>query len=393
MTSSSRLLVLGSSHSELPLVNAALRIGSHVATVSSGEPGHAALASHEHYKVDYSDVARIENLVREANFTSIVAGCNDFAAFTVAQIADNLGLENQDSLRQTKELHLKDRFRCLCDRLGIPSPRFLAVAEDENWRTEWFENFTFPVIVKPVDMTGGKGIKVCENVKQVETAVKFATLESRSKRVVVEEVIQGLLQSACFFLNDGRPVLLTHAKEFLKRDSFLVESALVPSDLSDSRIDRLTEYVHRIAADLRLLGGLLHVQFITQGDNDYLVEACRRPPGDLYPLLPSLLSEHEIADLVIRSALGQEVVARVTQKPLVPTLRLCLFPSRNGQIRSWNLNQISGVSVARSIELRTPTTEIVDHKREKLGIVFLVGHAGSLLEIAENPERALSVIS
>lgn len=391
MNSSSSLLVLGSSHAELPLIDAALRLGCRVATVSSGEPGHAAAVSNEHYKVDYSDVAGVEKLVREANFTSIVAGCNDFAAFTVAQIAENLRMENQDSLWQTEELHRKDRFRRLCNNLGIPSPRFHAVDQSDSFHTEDFENFAFPVIVKPVDMTGGKGIKICENVKQVEFAIKFAISESRSKRAVIEEVIQGQLKSACFFLNDGRPVLLTHADEFVKRDTFLVESALVPSDLPESRTHHLTEYVHRIARDLRLLRGLLHVQFITQGNNDFLIEACRRPPGDLYPLLPSLLAEHELADLVVRNALGHNVVARVTQRPLTPTLRLCLFPSRNGHIRSWKLNQIGGVSVARSIDLRAPSTEIVDSKREKLGIVFFVGHASTLSEIAGDPERALSV--
>lgn len=387
-----RILLLGSSHAELPLVDAALSLGCYVATVSSGEPGLAALRSHKHYRIDYSDAGLVEKLVREANFTAVIAGCNDFAAFTVAHIADRLHVEHYDSLWQTKEIHLKDHFRRLCARLRIPTPRSIAVIDDQDFRANPLENLAFPVIVKPTDLTGGKGIRVAENAIEVTVAVNSALSESRSKRVVVEELIQGQLQSACFFLNEGRPVLLTHAKEYLRRDSFLVESALTPSNLSDSRIRRLTKYVCQISKELRLLNGLLHVQFITRGENDYIIEACRRPPGDLYLLLPTLLAEYEVADLVVRNALGKRVVAQVEQKSLTPTLRLCLFPPRNGQIRNWSLNHVRGLSIAQSLKFRPSATEIFDCTREKLGIILLVGDNSSLTEIAEDPERVLKVL-
>jgi formate-dependent phosphoribosylglycinamide formyltransferase (GAR transformylase) len=386
-----RLLVLGSSHAELPLVEAALSLGCFVATASLGDPGLAAMRSNHHYRIDYSEATLVEKLVREANFTSVVAGCNDFAAFTAARIADKLHMVNHDSLWQTTQIHLKDNFRGLCARLRIPSPRFFAITDDEDFGANRLERLTFPVIVKPVDLTGGKGIMISENASQAEAAVKSALSESRSKRVVIEDLIQGQLQSACFILNNGHPVLLTHAREFVKRDAFLVESALTPSGLSDSRIHRLTIYAHQITKELKLSGGLLHLQFISQGENDFLIEACRRPPGDLYLLLPTLLEDFSIADLVVRNVLGHREIGQVRQRLLPSTLRLCLFPPSNGQVSGWKLTRSREVSIVRSFKLRPSATEILDCKREKLGIVFLVGDDSVLTEIAEDPEKMISV--
>lgn len=386
-----RLLILGSSHAELPLVDAALKLGSYVATVSSGTPGPAAMRSHQHYRIDYSEAVLVENLVREEMFSSLVAGCNDFAAFTVSQVAHRLGMENYDSPQQTKEIHLKDRFRMLCSRLMIPSPRFFAITKYGNLFGDQLKKLTFPVIVKPIDLTGGKGIRVCERPIQVGAAVEAALSESRSKRVVVEELIQGQLRSACFFLIGGRPVLLTHAMEYLKRDTFLVESALAPSDLSSYRISRLTNHIEDISKTLELQDGVLHVQFISYGEEDYLVEACRRPPGDLYLLLPTHVAEHEIADLIIRNALRQRINLCDVQQVLSPTLRLCLMPPRNGHIKDWSVNSLRDVSIAQVIKLRSQDTSVVDYRREKLGIVFLVGNSSSLTAIAENPETVMKV--
>jgi len=383
--------VLGSSHAELPLVDAALRLGCHVATVSSGTPGLAATRSQQHYKIDYSNAVLIEKPFREDKFSSLVAGCNDFAAFTASQISESLHLKRFDSLWQTREIHLKDRFRILCSRLMIPTPQFLVTGADGKFLIDQFENLVFPVIVKPVDLTGGKGIRVCETPAQVSTAVQNALSGSRSKRIIVEELIQGQLRSASFFLNKGRPILLTHAKEYLKRDSYLVESALVTSERNSSRIHRLTKYVEEICRDLRLQDGLLHTQFISNEKNDYLVEACRRPPGDLYLLLPLQLQGHGMADLVVRHALGESVAFGVEQPEPTPTLRLCLMAPRNGYIRNWGLNPLSDVTVVESFELRYRETAIVDYRREKLGIVFLVGDESSLDAIADSPELLLHV--
>ena len=91
----------------------------------------------------------------------MLAGCNDFAAFTVAHVAENVGLAKHDSVLQTEEIHLKSRFRLLCERLEIPVPRSTTINQDDQ-NIDALKSFAFPVLVKPIDLTGGKGMTRCE---------------------------------------------------------------------------------------------------------------------------------------------------------------------------------------------------------------------------------------
>jgi hypothetical protein len=143
-----------------------------------GDPGLAAMQSNHHYRIDYSEATLVEKLVRDANFTSVVAGCNEFAAFTAARIADKLHTVNHDSLWQTTQIHLKDNFRGLCARFRIPSSRFFAITDDEDFGANRLERLTFPVIVKPVDLTGGKGI-----ILGSEGSVKWVQLDPENLRL------------------------------------------------------------------------------------------------------------------------------------------------------------------------------------------------------------------
>lgn len=363
-----RLLLLGGSHAEVPLVEAAQTHGCFVATLGLDAAGLAARCSDEHHIADFSDVIQVQKLFIEGEFEFLISGCNDFAAFTVAHVAANFGLAKYDSVLQTKEIHLKSCFRLLCERLEIPVPRSTTINQDDQ-NVDALKSFTFPVLVKPIDLTGGKGMTRCESLSEVNSAIKVAFSISRQRQLVVEEFITGSLRSACYFVYDQKPLLLTHADEYMYLNPFLVASALVPSGATMQQLDTVTEYARAISTELGLCDGILHVQYLATEKSVYVVEMCRRPPGDLYVSLPTVQGV-SISDRIVQNALGIPVTDKVENSKLRNTLRICLMVQKAAKVSSWSVSPDLGTLTDRIVPLREQVTEIVNPLQEKLGIVF-----------------------
>lgn len=379
-----RVLILGGSHSELPLVEAAKRHKCFVGTLGLDRNGVSAKISDVHYGHDYSDPDVVRRIFVDERFDVLVAGCNDFAAFSVARVADHIGLEGYDTVAQTEELHLKNRFRNLCERLDIPSPRFLEISRDSmTWQGQ-IKLLKFPVLVKPVDLTGGKGISRCEHGDDVEAAVTAAFAASREGRVIVEEFVDGSLRSACFFVYAGNPVLLTHADEFMYRHPFFVASALAPSSCPASRMNLIITNVRRLSNELNLRDGLLHLQYISTVAEDVFIEVCRRPPGDLYICLPSEHPQDSIADRVVKNALGLQSKSMGAPVALPNSLRICVMSDKGEPGETWKLAPEFQELTTNLVRLKNTRNQSHDFAIEKYGIAFAIHHnRQTLLEFAQ----------
>lgn len=374
-----RVLILGGSHSELPLVEAAQRLMCFVGTLGLDRAGVSAKLSDVHYEHDYSNSEIVRRVFVEGRFDVLVAGCNDFAAFSVARVADHLRLWGYDSVAQTEELHLKDRFRNLCKRLNIPSPQFVEVPKGSTaWQGE-VGLLKLPVLVKPVDLTGGKGISKCELGDEIDDALTKAFAASREGRVIVEEFVGGALRSACFFIYGGNPVLLTHADEFMYRDPFLVASALAPSSSTASRLSMLTANVRRLSRELDLPDGLLHLQYLATEIEDVFIEICRRPPGDLYICLPSEHPEDSIAERVVKNAIGLQSNPISLPVAMPNNLRICIMSDKGKLGETWRLVPELQEITFNLVRLKDVRSEVHSFAREKYGIAFAEHHDRQIL--------------
>ena len=121
---------------------------------------------------DYSSADAIKSTFLKLNCDFLIPGSNDFSMVACSEVAEELNLEGYDSLKITKELHYKDRLRAQQKKLSLPHPNFIVIGKDHDLSIPHDKVKKFPVIVKPVDMGGGKGISVCRNYSELEYAVK-----------------------------------------------------------------------------------------------------------------------------------------------------------------------------------------------------------------------------
>ena len=106
---------------------------------------------------DFSDKEAILSLAKDLKIDAICSSSNDFSIISSAYVAENLSLPGFDDFATTMRLHHKDLFRSLALEIDLKRTKSLSFDFSKGDVLE-INDMQFPVIVKPVDLTGGKGI-------------------------------------------------------------------------------------------------------------------------------------------------------------------------------------------------------------------------------------------
>ncbi len=387
----SRLLIVGCSHAEIPLILAAKRLGHWVATVGNDPHGLGIRKSDQHFSVDFSDTGAVLEVFDKGGFDGVIPGCNDFAAFTVATLVEERSCLGFDDFETTRKIHHKDVFRHVSQKLGLHIPKFV-VAESVNEGLIRAENCTFPLIVKPTDLTGGKGITVAQSSHEIESAIGNALHRSRSKKVVIEEFCDGGLRSALFLVIRGLSQLLVSSDEFMQNNPFLVASAVSRTEKSLEECRALEVEVQTLVDELRLVDGIVHVQYVVSESSFVILEICRRPPGDLYLMLVEWATGYNISEALVRLANGEELAPPILTRHAPEVFRLCLMAECNGAVRRWDISPSLGSKVSYRIDLRPRRTVISDFLNQKLGIVLGFGRSNQeLVDLVRDHKSHLEI--
>ncbi|MBI5087826.1 MAG: FkbM family methyltransferase [Actinobacteria bacterium] len=303
MTTDRSLLITGGSHAEIPLIRAARRLGFRVITTGN-RPDDLGHRHADHYApADYSDADQVLDVAVRAGVSAIVSGCNDFAALSTARACDELGLPGHDRHDVALRIHHKDRFRELLDELGLDAPRS-GVVRSAAEAVDLCTRLGYPVIVKPVDLTGGKGMTVCDAPDDVAKAVDAGLALSRQSHVVVEQFLTGSRHGFTCFVHNGRVGFWFADDEQYYLNPFLVSGTTTPTSMPDSAIADLVSAVELITSKVALVDGLVHVQCIMTPTGPQIIEVCRRCPGDLYPTFVELSTGYDYALSVVRAETG-----------------------------------------------------------------------------------------
>jgi phosphoribosylaminoimidazole carboxylase (NCAIR synthetase) len=369
MADTPAILIVGGSHAEIPLIDAAHALGLHVTTTGNQPQGLGHARADEYVPADFSDREAIRSLAERLGVVGIVSGCNDFAALSTAWAAEQIGLGGHDPFDMAIRIHHKDRFRELLEELGIPTPAS-GVVRGLDEAIEVCRRIGFPVIVKPVDLTGGKGMTVCRSADELDAAVAHGFSLTRQSHLVVEQFMEGTRHGFTCFVTGGRVGFWFADDEQYFHNQFLVSGTTTPTSMPTTAITELVDAVETITRSLELVDGLMHVQCIQTAVGPRIVELCRRCPGDLYPWFVQLSTGYDYAGAVLRSELAlQRDPDGATATPQCIT-RHCLMGECEGTLRRVELDDDLRARTVEQMLWWTEGQPITNHLVDKFGIVF-----------------------
>ena len=393
--SKKKLLILGGGHAEIPLIQVAQALGWYVITTGNAREGLGHPYADKNVFADFSDKDAMLELARAEGVQAICSGCNDFALLSTVYVCEKLGLPGHDSYATSLEIHHKDKYRALATRLSIPTPRALVVptnagtnfaAGNEAEFDAAIAQLTFPIIVKPVDLTGGKGIHRVANADEAREAYKDACSRTRQDHIVVEEFVQGTNHGFSAMLVKGKVAFAFADNEQYYINKYMVSGANTPGTSGSETLAKLRDYSERIARELNLVDGILHIQYIERPDGTpVIIEICRRAPGDLYIKFVKYATGIDYPRFIVMAETGEDISGIED----IPTqgfwLRHCIMAEHEGTVRDVTFApEIQGNIVEKFLWYKSGE-EITDKLTYKAGIVFF--RFSSLAEMADKTAR------
>lgn len=367
---SGHVLIFGGSHSELPLIRAAKRIGLRV-TTSGNRPDHPGHRLADGYlRGDFSDPIEMREVARMSGCDFIVSAANDYAYLSACEVAAALDFPGFDRPEIAYALHHKHLFKTLALSVGMPVTRFVSIERGPADLGQ-IRSLSYPLVVKPVDLTGGKGISVVNDETSLLAAIDTARSLSKSAALVIEEFFEGTLHSYSAIIRDRRIVFEYADNEFCSPSPYLVSTSTSAADVGPAVIDDLRYQTEKLARKLDLVDGVLHCQFLHRQGDYVILEYTRRCSGDLYS---------DVVEAVTGIRHSEQFIRQSTRQPLdlarpVPVsgfvARHCVFPQRPGAF--------SGISVAPELASHIhAVTEAFEHGyrfdagwKEKAAVVLL----------------------
>ncbi|MBK8802751.1 MAG: ATP-grasp domain-containing protein [Fibrobacteres bacterium] len=302
-----KILILGASHPQLPLILSAKRLGLHVITCDNipSSPGHA-IASESH-NVSTLDRQGVLDLARRCKVDGVLCA-GDMAAPIVAWVCEQLGLPTHPS-DSVEILCNKDRFRNFLSENGFRTPKAVGFHESEISSIH-LQEFKYPVIVKPVDSSASRGVSQVDLPAGLETATRNALRHSRLKKIIVEEFIEpsGVAISGDGFSIDGRLVYRLYCNDL--RDPvapFYSAFVSVPCLHTEEIQSNIDKEIQRAFELLKLKSGTYNFDVRVQSDGlPVLMEIAPRAGGCSIPHLAKLSTGVDLTEASILAAIGQE---------------------------------------------------------------------------------------
>ena len=366
-----KMLILNGSHSELSLIEEAHKLGYYVITTGNNPdlPGHKE--ADEYVEIDYSDYQAVLEVFENEKIESVISCANDFGAITASYIAEKLGLSGHDSFDTTCLLHQKDRFKEFALKNGLKVANSVTYSNEKE-AIHAAESIKYPLIIKPVDLTGGKGVSKVENVEEYVKAVKEAFKRSRKKVIVVEDYIVGSYHSFSTFLVDKKVVAYFSDNEYSYLNPYFVATSAGPADYVSEVRDTLVEQAEKIANLLNLVNGVFHMQYVMDANKvPYIMDITRRCSGDLYPEPVEHATGVPWSKWIIMAESGyanEVFVERGKQNKYCG--RHCIMSSRNGKVKSVHISDEIKDNIYKEVVWGGEGTLINDYMVEKLGVVF-----------------------
>lgn len=278
-----KLLVIGSEETDSCIVRTAHAMGLYVIAVDgtvTSPKTKAKLAADEAWDIDYREIETIARKSRVAGVDGVIAGYSEYRVLAACQIANRLGLPFYATEEQIQLTRNKRSFKDICEANGVRVPREYCLSGVPT--VEELESLPLPVIVKPADSAGRKGITICTMRDELVPATARALNASLTGTAVVEEYIAGTEFSAVYTVQDGNYSLSYFCEKYLNPmlpKSGLCDLSLTPSQYLDGFLASCDEPLRRMMRDIGIKNGVAYFQGIVNENGYWIFEMGYRLNG------------------------------------------------------------------------------------------------------------------
>jgi biotin carboxylase len=270
-----------------------------------------------HIQASTMDREGVLSIARD-NYVDLVISTNiDHANTTACYVAEQLGLPHPYSYETALNVTDKCRMKQIMWDNGISTSDFV---KGENFVKMVMSITNYPVVVKPADSNGSRGVHKCCNYNELLSFFEEAKSVSRSHQVIIERYIEGDEISFYYFIQGGRAHYITSNQRFRFRTGTggVIQSAggLYPAPQSKDIYEKMQANADKIALAFKLDNTPIFIQAIVENGEVYILEFAPRIGGGLSYRLIESENQFDIINATIDSFLGNTANLHILQPSL-----------------------------------------------------------------------------
>lgn len=305
-----KLLLLGGSQAQLISIRKAKDLGYYTILCDFLPDNPGQYIADVFYLVSTTDKDAVLAVAMKEQINGIVAYSSDPAAPTAAYVANKMGLHGMqyDVVRHFCEKHL---FREFLQRNGFNVPNSIEVTIPYDLKLIDYSGLQFPVIVKPTDSSGSKGITVLYDDIDLSNALSYAQEYSRNGTLIIEEFIVRdhpyVIEAEIFAIN-GEVVSwgLINSIRDTKSNPLLPSAYTYPLDITEERKKIVKYEISRLVSATGNTSGAFNIEMIIDSQNRlFFLDAGPRNGGNMLPEFISMISSKDIVGATLKVAMGE----------------------------------------------------------------------------------------
>lgn len=213
--------------------------------------------------IDFSDVDAMEDLIKKEKIDGIVAGWTDSHLAKYAAICERVGFPAYGTRTQFELFTQKSLYKKLLKKYDIPTVEGYDLTDSFEERV--LSQIKYPVLVKPSDGSGSRGIKVCNSIEELRSGYFYAKRFSEKGEVITERYLTGDEVVAFWFIQDGTASLTAvgnwHKKHYYAGVNAMGIGYTFPSKYIDVYEKNIVPKVKRMLSDVGIKNGAMFFQF------------------------------------------------------------------------------------------------------------------------------------
>lgn len=300
-----KLAIIGASYLQEPLIEKAKSMGieTHVFAWAAGDAGEKS--ADYFYPISIVEKEQILEKCKEIGINGICSIASDLAAITVNYVAhamELVGNSPECALISTNKHLMREAF----EKNGDPSPKSILVSSVRDLSGVQLQ---YPVIVKPIDRSGSRGITKLLSSNGMSEAIEIAKEQGFEKKALVEEFVTGQEYSVECISYHGEHHFLALTKKYTTGAPHFIETGhLEPAPVSEEVVENVKKIVFHALDSLKIVNGASHSEIkIDQDGNIKLIEIGGRMGGDCIGSdLVQLSTGVDFVKAVIDVALGKK---------------------------------------------------------------------------------------
>lgn len=386
-----RIMIVGASELQIPAIKKAKELGMSVGVIDWNPQAKGVSLADKYFKVSTIDEEGVYLATKEFKADGIMTLATDMPMRAIAYTAEKLKLESisyQTAINSTDKAEMIKVF----EQHDVAHPWYFIIESLEDL-SNIKDKIKFPCISKPVDSAGSRGVSKISCIEDLEASFLYSQKRSKSKKVIIEEFLEGKEVSVEIIVVDGTPHIIAVTDKLTTGEPNFIElghsqHTIIPSDQSE----KIKILAKKSIKALGINTGPAHVEIMLTINGPKMIEIGARLGGDyITSHLVPLSTGIDLVEATIKLACREPIDIR--PKYIMGSAMRSLIPNDGKLVEIFGIEEAGQVKGVKEIIVSKSIGDNLTNTNDSGSrLIYVISQGKNSSEAIEIAEKALNLI-